>query len=169
MSSAVKPSGSESALRFASSSETSSAAPRTLVVAAVAASSSAARVRLERWSSVGQRLDLLLELVEDPGLLGDAGVALHDELRQVTVGAQVTALGGLEAHREHQARCTHDDRDEQGPGEPAPRTRCRDRGPARGLVRGHGGGVGGWVRRLGRLDRLCLLGRLVVLAVLLHG
>jgi hypothetical protein len=53
MSSAVKPSGRESAVRFASSRVTSSAAPRTLVVAAGAASSSAARVRLERWSSVG--------------------------------------------------------------------------------------------------------------------
>src|SRR4051812_42052141 len=53
MSSGVKPSGRESAVRLASSSTTSSAAPRTLVVAAGAASSSAALVRPERWSSVG--------------------------------------------------------------------------------------------------------------------
>src|SRR6478736_4460702 len=53
MSSAVKPSGKESAVRFASLRVTSRAAPRTLVVAAGAASSSAVRVRLERWSSVG--------------------------------------------------------------------------------------------------------------------
>src|SRR6476469_2855660 len=53
MSSAVKPSGRESAVRFASSSVTSSAGPRTLVVAAVGASSSAARVRLERCWSAG--------------------------------------------------------------------------------------------------------------------
>ena len=98
------------------------AAPRTFVVAAVAASASARFVRLARRSSEGalacrERVDLPLEGVEPGGLDGDLGVAVHDELRQVAVGAQVAALGGLEAHGEHDPGGGGDDGHDETPGE----------------------------------------------------
>src|SRR6476659_2643745 len=58
----------------------------------------------------------------------NSGIGVHDDLRQVAVGAQVTALCCLEAHREHQARGRGDDGHDEAPRQARARRRSRRRG-----------------------------------------